>query len=176
MARELKVWKLSRCHCKFPKAISVQAISPSKFLVLDSDGDLHQLFISNSVHGSEVSYYIKQPNLRFLLCTNLFAKFIICLSTISSNFINVALRCACASANIVCSQMFYFIELLLCIRLIFYFLHVCEMIQQIMPLAVDAVLILGQGMQGLKFLTSCLAPCYCRNILSIIVLYWFAIF
>lgn len=45
---------------KSPKAISIHALSPSKFLLLDSDGDLHLMCISNSVRESEPSFQIKQ--------------------------------------------------------------------------------------------------------------------
>ncbi|GMY24412.1 hypothetical protein FCV25MIE_19654 [Fagus crenata] len=42
------------------KAISIQALSPKKFLILDSAGDLHLLHLSNSVIGSDASYHMKQ--------------------------------------------------------------------------------------------------------------------
>lgn len=42
------------------KAISIQALSPKKFLILDSAGDLHHLHLSNSVIGSDATYHMKQ--------------------------------------------------------------------------------------------------------------------
>ncbi|KAL3525437.1 hypothetical protein ACH5RR_013809 [Cinchona calisaya] len=47
---------------KSPKAISIHALSPNKFLILDSDGDLHLVSLSNSVHGSESPFHTKQLN------------------------------------------------------------------------------------------------------------------
>ena len=42
------------------KAISIQALSPKKFVILDSVGELHLLYLSNSVTGSDSSYHMKQ--------------------------------------------------------------------------------------------------------------------
>lgn len=45
---------------KSPKAISIHVLSPTKFLILDSDGDLHLMRLSNSVHGSECPFHTTQ--------------------------------------------------------------------------------------------------------------------
>ncbi|CAN4080009.1 unnamed protein product [Withania somnifera] len=45
---------------KSAKAIGVQALSSTKFLILDSEGNLHLLFLATSVHGSETHYHMKQ--------------------------------------------------------------------------------------------------------------------
>ncbi|KAJ8545858.1 hypothetical protein K7X08_018441 [Anisodus acutangulus] len=45
---------------KSAKAIGIQALSSTKFLILDSEGNLQILFLSNSVHGSETPYHMKQ--------------------------------------------------------------------------------------------------------------------
>jgi hypothetical protein len=42
------------------KAISIQALSPKKFVILDSVGELHLLHLSNSVIGSDSSCHMKQ--------------------------------------------------------------------------------------------------------------------
>lgn len=42
------------------KAISIQALSPKKFVVLDSTGDLHILCLSKTVIGSKISCHISQ--------------------------------------------------------------------------------------------------------------------
>lgn len=48
---------------KLVKASSIQALSPYKFLVLDSNGDLHLLRLSNSTLASETPFTMKQlPN------------------------------------------------------------------------------------------------------------------
>ncbi|XP_060191189.1 uncharacterized protein LOC132621071 isoform X3 [Lycium barbarum] len=45
---------------KSAKAISIQGLSSTKFLILDSEGNLHLLFLATSVHGSETPYPMKQ--------------------------------------------------------------------------------------------------------------------
>lgn len=42
------------------KAIAVQALSPKKYIVLDSDGSLHLLLLSNSTHGPEITVQMRQ--------------------------------------------------------------------------------------------------------------------
>lgn len=42
------------------KAISVQALSSKRFLVLDSAGDLHMLHLLNSIAGASISAHVKQ--------------------------------------------------------------------------------------------------------------------
>ncbi|KAA8547820.1 hypothetical protein F0562_004249 [Nyssa sinensis] len=46
--------KSTEVPLKSEKAISIEALSPNKFLVLDSVGDLHLLCLSNPVLGSEI--------------------------------------------------------------------------------------------------------------------------
>lgn len=45
---------------KSAKAVGIQALSSTKFLILDSEGNLHLLFLATSVHGSETRYHMKQ--------------------------------------------------------------------------------------------------------------------
>lgn len=45
---------------KTVKAISIQVLSPYKFLILDSVGDLHLLCLSNPVFGSEICRQMKK--------------------------------------------------------------------------------------------------------------------
>ncbi|XP_051140855.1 uncharacterized protein LOC127258169 [Andrographis paniculata] len=45
---------------KLVKTISIQALSPSCFVVLDSDGDVHHLCISHSVQGLETSCTVRR--------------------------------------------------------------------------------------------------------------------
>ncbi|CAN4083228.1 unnamed protein product [Withania somnifera] len=45
---------------KSAKAIGIQALSSTKFLILDSEGNLHLLFLATSVHGPETRYHMKQ--------------------------------------------------------------------------------------------------------------------
>lgn len=45
---------------KSAKAIGIQALSSTKYLILDSEGNLHLLFLAASVQGSETPYYMKQ--------------------------------------------------------------------------------------------------------------------
>ncbi|XP_049383892.1 uncharacterized protein LOC125848129 isoform X1 [Solanum stenotomum] len=45
---------------KSAKAIGIQALSSTRFLILDSEGNLHLLFLATSVHGSETPYSMKQ--------------------------------------------------------------------------------------------------------------------
>lgn len=42
------------------KAIAIQALSPKKYIVLDSDGSLHLLLLSNSTHGPEITVEMRQ--------------------------------------------------------------------------------------------------------------------
>ncbi|KAK2663056.1 hypothetical protein Ddye_001630 [Dipteronia dyeriana] len=42
------------------KAISVQAVSSKRFLILDSAGDLHVLHLSNSIAGANITGHIRQ--------------------------------------------------------------------------------------------------------------------
>lgn len=45
------------------KAISIDAVSPNKFVILDSDGGLHLLHISSPVIGSDLITFMQQlPN------------------------------------------------------------------------------------------------------------------
>ncbi|CAI9110709.1 OLC1v1010778C3 [Oldenlandia corymbosa var. corymbosa] len=53
---------------KPPKAISIQALSPSKFLVLDSTGVLHLLSFPSSARGSESPYQMKQLTQKMKVC------------------------------------------------------------------------------------------------------------
>lgn len=41
------------------KAISIQALSPRKFIILDSAGDLHLLCWSNPVTGSDMAAHMR---------------------------------------------------------------------------------------------------------------------
>lgn len=43
-----------------PKSIGIQALSSTRFLILDSEGNLHLLFLATSVHGSETPCHMKQ--------------------------------------------------------------------------------------------------------------------
>ncbi|KAK4368007.1 hypothetical protein RND71_011799 [Anisodus tanguticus] len=45
---------------KSAKATGMHALSSTKFLILDSEGNLHMLFLASSVHGSETPYHMKQ--------------------------------------------------------------------------------------------------------------------
>ncbi|XP_070051252.1 uncharacterized protein [Nicotiana tomentosiformis] len=45
---------------KSAKAIGIQALSSTKYLILDSEGNLHLLFLATSVQGSETPYHMKQ--------------------------------------------------------------------------------------------------------------------
>ena len=42
------------------KAISIQALSQRMFLILDSDGDLHLLCLSNSGIGVDITGHVRQ--------------------------------------------------------------------------------------------------------------------
>lgn len=50
----------SKIPLKSAKSISIQALSPNKFLIMDSVGDVHLLCLPNPVIGSEVSCHMKQ--------------------------------------------------------------------------------------------------------------------
>lgn len=45
------------------KAISIQALSPKKFVILDSAGDLHLLHLSNSAIGSDTFHMQQLPHI-----------------------------------------------------------------------------------------------------------------
>lgn len=45
------------------KAISIQALSPKKFVILDSAGDLHLLHLSNSAIGSDTFRMQQLPHI-----------------------------------------------------------------------------------------------------------------
>ncbi|XP_055803282.1 uncharacterized protein LOC129872341 [Solanum dulcamara] len=45
---------------KSAKAIGIQALSSTKVLILDSEGNIHLLFLATYVHGSETPYHMKQ--------------------------------------------------------------------------------------------------------------------
>ncbi|MCD7462370.1 hypothetical protein HAX54_048369 [Datura stramonium] len=53
-------FELIKIPAKSAKAIDIQALSSTKFLILDSEGNLHLLFLATSVHASETPYHMKQ--------------------------------------------------------------------------------------------------------------------
>uniref|UniRef100_A0A5B6YYX8 Cleavage/polyadenylation specificity factor A subunit N-terminal domain-containing protein n=1 Tax=Davidia involucrata TaxID=16924 RepID=A0A5B6YYX8_DAVIN len=59
-SKNFESFKSTKVPLKSEKAISIEALSPNKFLVLDSVGDLHLLCLSNPVLGSEIPCQVKQ--------------------------------------------------------------------------------------------------------------------
>lgn len=58
--KEVESDKSNKMPMKSAKAISINSISPNKFLILDSDGVLRFLHLRNSIHGPEFSYNMEQ--------------------------------------------------------------------------------------------------------------------
>lgn len=50
-------------HMKPVKAITIEALSPNEFLIMDTVGHIHHLRLSNSILGSEVSCHVNQLSL-----------------------------------------------------------------------------------------------------------------
>lgn len=59
----VKCFNSTKMSSKSAKAISIQLLSPNKFLILDSVGDLHLLCLSNPVPGSEIPCHMKRLTL-----------------------------------------------------------------------------------------------------------------
>lgn len=57
---EVENYESAKIAVESAKAISIQAVSSKKFLVLDSAGVVHLVHLHNSVHGSDFSYNIEQ--------------------------------------------------------------------------------------------------------------------
>lgn len=64
VAFKRKEFQTSKSRRRIPvKAISIDAVSPNKFVILDSDGGLHILHISSPVIGSDLITFMQQlPN------------------------------------------------------------------------------------------------------------------
>ncbi|XP_027177548.1 uncharacterized protein LOC113776691 isoform X3 [Coffea eugenioides] len=58
--KQIESFRYVKMPVKSPKAISIHVLSLTKFLILDSDGDLHLMCLSNSVHGSECPFHTTQ--------------------------------------------------------------------------------------------------------------------
>lgn len=58
--KETETNKQIKERLKIAKACSIQALSPDKFLVLDSTGDLHLLCLSNTAIASVIPFTMKQ--------------------------------------------------------------------------------------------------------------------
>lgn len=58
--KEVEGLKSTKMPLMSLKAISIQAVSLKKFLILDSSGDLHMLHLSSSVAGSSITGHIRQ--------------------------------------------------------------------------------------------------------------------
>lgn len=120
---------------KSPKAISIHALSPIKFLILDSDGDLHLMCLSNSVHGSESPFHMTQltQTTRVHKLAVLPGSQIIWISdgqyTVQMTVLTDEETSMSGTVGKESTQAIF----------------ASEKIQEIMPLSANAILILGQG-------------------------------
>ncbi|KAK3035239.1 hypothetical protein RJ639_033873 [Escallonia herrerae] len=62
-SKEVESFNSKKLPFKSAKAVSIQVLSPNKFLVLDSVGDLHLLLLSGPLLGSEVLCHMKHLTL-----------------------------------------------------------------------------------------------------------------
>ncbi|CAL5369695.1 unnamed protein product [Camellia sinensis] len=59
-SKEVEGYKSTKVPLQSAKAISIQALSPNKFVILDSTGELQLLCLSNPVLVSEIRCHVKQ--------------------------------------------------------------------------------------------------------------------
>ncbi|KAK9271869.1 hypothetical protein L1049_002234 [Liquidambar formosana] len=59
-SKEVECSKSTGLPLMSAKAISIHALSPNKLLILDSVGDLHLLHLSNPVLGSKITFHMRQ--------------------------------------------------------------------------------------------------------------------
>ncbi|KAK2986834.1 hypothetical protein RJ640_011059 [Escallonia rubra] len=62
-SKDVESFNSKKLPFKSAKAVSIQVLSPNKFLILDSVGDLHLLLLSSPVLGSEVLCHMKHLTL-----------------------------------------------------------------------------------------------------------------
>ncbi|CAK9150929.1 unnamed protein product [Ilex paraguariensis] len=147
-SKEVESAKSTKAPLKFAKAISVHALSPNKFLVLSSDGDLHLLSLANPVHGSEIPCHLMQ-----LTCTmkvqklTVFSDISIGAHTvwISDGHYTVHLMVISDSDTSASESDKKDTEEKLMQISVNQAIFASEKIQEVLPMAENAILILGQG-------------------------------
>ncbi|KAM7529749.1 hypothetical protein LguiB_033159 [Lonicera macranthoides] len=139
--------KSTKASKKSAKAISIQVLSPNKFLILDSVGDLRLLSLSNPVPGSEIPCHMKQ------LTLNMKVQMLAVLPDISTRVQTVWISDGLHTVHTMAisdmdtsvgeSDKKDDVEKLLHISVI-QAIFASEKIQDIVPLSVNTILILGQ--------------------------------
>ncbi|XP_044468407.1 uncharacterized protein LOC123197944 isoform X2 [Mangifera indica] len=130
------------------KAISIQAVSAKKFLILDSTGDLHILHLSNSVAGSNIIGHMRQlPHFMNVLKLAVLPDISLRTQTIwiTDGQHSVHVMAASDADITVGKNGINEIEEKLMQMSVIEAIFVGEKIQDIVPLAANGVLILGQG-------------------------------
>lgn len=146
--KEVNSDKLINVPLQSAKAISIQALSPNKFLILDSDGQLHLLCVSLPVVGSEIHCHVKQ------LTNTMKVEKLAVLPDLSTRTQTVWISDGCHTLHMLAlSDMDASVgdsdnkdseEKLVGISVI-QAIFASEKIQDVIPLATNAILLLGQG-------------------------------
>ncbi|KAL5581978.1 hypothetical protein UlMin_014420 [Ulmus minor] len=130
------------------KAISIQALSPKQFLILDSAGDLHLLHLSNSVTGSNMTFHMQQlphfmdaQKLAVLPDNSTRTRTV----WLSDGYHSVHVMVASEAEAVTNGNDTNEIEEKLTQISVIQAIFAKEKIEDVIPLATNAVLILGQG-------------------------------
>ncbi|KAJ9173085.1 hypothetical protein P3X46_016259 [Hevea brasiliensis] len=129
------------------KAVSIQALSPKNFMILDSTGDLHMLCLSNPVGGSNISSHMMHlPHSMKVQKLAVLPDISSRIQTfwISDGFHSVHMMTASEMDPVIKNDGDESQEKLMQISVI-QAIFAAEKIQDLVPLAANAFLILGQG-------------------------------
>lgn len=147
-SKEVEGYKSTKVPLQSAKAISIQALSPNKFVILDSTGELQLLCLSNPVLVSEIRCHVKQ------LTTTMKVEKLAILPDISTRTQTVWISDGCHTVHMLavpdidasfCESDGKDIEEKLIQISVLQAVFASETIQDIIPLASNAILILGQG-------------------------------
>ncbi|XAR51555.1 hypothetical protein NMG60_11006216 [Bertholletia excelsa] len=147
-SQEVKSHNSAKVSLQSVKAISIQAMSSDKFLILDSKGDVHLCNLSNPLIASEIHCYVKQ------LINIMKVQKLAVLPDISTRTPIVWISDGCHTVQIlaipdadtsVCESDRNDCEEKLNQISVTQAIFTSEKIQDIIPLATNAILILGQG-------------------------------
>ncbi|PSS30573.1 RNA methyltransferase [Actinidia chinensis var. chinensis] len=145
---EVESCKPTKVPLQSTKAVSIQALSPNKFLIVDSAGELQLLCLSNPVLASEIPCHVK------LLTASMKVEKLAVLPDISTRTQTVWISDGCNTVHMLAvpgmdtsagdSDRKDSEEKLSAISVI-QAIFASEKIQDVIPLATNAILILGQG-------------------------------
>ncbi|XP_028084799.1 uncharacterized protein LOC114285884 isoform X3 [Camellia sinensis] len=152
---EVEGYKSTKVPLQSAKAISIQALSPNKFVILDSTGELQLLCLSNPVLVSEIRCHVKQ------LTTSMKVEKLAILPDISTRTQTVWISDGRHTVHMLavpdidasfCESDGKDIEEKLIQISVLQAIFASETIQDIIPLASNAILILGQAFYKLSSL------------------------